>query len=49
MIETSELIDALVADARPLRRLAAPPLRAARWLSIISTLCTGLQKMKVNI
>ena len=32
MIKTSDLIDALVADARPVRRLRPPVLRAALWL-----------------
>lgn len=41
MIETSELIDALVADARPVQRLAAPSLRAARWL-LLPVLIFGL-------
>jgi len=32
MIKTSDLIDALVADARPVRRLRPPALRAVLWL-----------------
>ncbi|GAC1606210.1 MAG: hypothetical protein NVS3B2_13400 [Ramlibacter sp.] len=32
MIDTPELIEALVADARPVRRLFPPVLRAALWL-----------------
>ena len=32
MIKTSDLIEALVADARPVRRLRPPVLRAALWL-----------------
>jgi hypothetical protein len=32
MIKTSNLIEALVADARPVRRLRPPVLRAALWL-----------------
>ena len=32
MIKTSDLIDALVADARPVYRLRPPVLRAALWL-----------------
>jgi len=34
MIRTSDLIDALVADARPVRRLAPPLARAAAWLLV---------------
>lgn len=41
MIETTELIDALVADARPVKRLATPSLRAARWL-LLPALIFGL-------
>lgn len=41
MIDTSELIDALVADARPVRRLAAPWQRTARWL-LLPLLIFGL-------
>jgi hypothetical protein len=32
MIKTTELIEALVAEARPVRRLRPPTLRAALWL-----------------
>lgn len=32
MIQTRDLIDALVSDARPVRRLRPPVLRAASWL-----------------
>jgi len=32
MIKTTELIEALVAEARPVRRLRPPALRAALWL-----------------
>ncbi len=32
MIKTSDLIEALVADAQPVRRLRPPALRAALWL-----------------
>ena len=41
MIETSELINVLVADARPVQRLAAPSLRTARWL-LLPALIFGL-------
>ena len=41
MIETAELIDVLVADARPVQRLAAPLLRASRWL-LLPALIFGL-------
>jgi hypothetical protein len=41
MIDTSHLIDALVADARPVRRLRPPVLRAALWL-LLPMLIFGL-------
>ena len=41
MIKTSDLIEALVADARPVRRLRAPALRAALWL-LLPALIFGL-------
>ena len=41
MIKTSDLIEALVADARPVRRLRAPVLRAALWL-LLPALIFGL-------
>ncbi len=41
MIKTSELIEALVADARPVRRLRPPVLRAALWL-LLAALIFGL-------
>jgi hypothetical protein len=34
MISTNDLIDALVADARAVRRLAPPSLRAMAWLTL---------------
>jgi hypothetical protein len=41
MIKTSDLIEALVADARPVRRLRPPVLRAALWL-LLPALIFGL-------
>jgi hypothetical protein len=45
MINTSELIEALVSDARPVRRLLPPLLRAALWLmapvSVFALLALG--------
>jgi hypothetical protein len=41
MIKTSHLIEALVADARPVRRLRPPVLRAALWL-LLAALIFGL-------
>lgn len=41
MIKTSDLIEALVADARPVRRLRPPLLRAALWL-LLPALIFGL-------
>ena len=34
MIRTSDLIDVLAADARPVRRLRSPAVRAALWLAL---------------
>lgn len=34
MIRTSDLIDVLAADTRPVRRLRPPPVRAALWLAM---------------
>jgi len=41
MIRTTDLIEALVADARPVRRLRSPVLRAALWL-LLPALIFGL-------
>lgn len=41
MIKTNDLIDAMVADARPVRRLRPPVLRAALWL-LLPALIFGL-------
>ena len=41
MIRTSDLIEALVADAQPVRRLRPPGLRAALWL-LLAVLIFGL-------
>lgn len=41
MIETSDVIEALVADARPVRRLRPPAWRAALWL-LLPALMFGL-------
>ncbi|CAN7778807.1 NrsF family protein [Variovorax sp. LjRoot178] len=41
MIKTSHLIEALAADARPVRRLRPPVLRAALWL-LLAALIFGL-------
>ena len=41
MTQTSDLIEALVADARPVRRLRPPVLRAALWL-LLPALIFGL-------
>ncbi|HEY2929395.1 DUF1109 domain-containing protein [Piscinibacter sp.] len=41
MIRTSDLIEALVADAQPVRRLQPPVLRAALWL-LLPALIFGL-------
>ena len=35
MIKTSDLVEALVADARPVRRLRPPAQRAALWLTAV--------------
>jgi hypothetical protein len=44
MIKTADLIVAMVADARPVRRLRPPVLRAALWL-LLSALIFGLLAM----
>ena len=41
MIQTRDLIEALVADARPVRRLRPPVVRAAAWL-VLPALIFGL-------
>jgi hypothetical protein len=41
MIETPDVIDALVADTRPVRRLRPPAMRAALWL-VLPALVFGL-------
>ncbi len=39
-LPTERLIDRLVADARPVRRLRPPALRAALWLAAVAVLAT---------